>query len=238
MAALLCRIMLDGLAVRPPDDEELDRSSALAVADDVIQTWTAETDGGADARTAHVRAVARREFGRRGYEITTVRDIAAATDLPTGTVYRLIGSKEELLESIMRSFTEKVDMGSVKVIQCEATSIQKLDALNWVRVNALDQFPDEFRIELAWMRQTPPGTANPAWSFQTRLQQMETLLSAGIRAGEIRDTGASTEMLARCVLGIRGIPDKTLHSEGKRAALIHIRDTILRGIATGAEPSG
>ena len=31
-------------------------------------------------------------------------------------------------------------------------------------------------------RQTP---ANPAWSFTTRIRQMKTLLSDGVRAGEI-----------------------------------------------------
>ena len=36
-----------------------------------------------------LRAVARAEFGRRGYEATTVRDIAKAAGLSTGTVYRL-----------------------------------------------------------------------------------------------------------------------------------------------------
>ena len=51
-----------------------------------------------------LRAVARSEFGRRGYEATTVRDIAAAAGLSVGSVYRLIGSKDELLGSIMRSF--------------------------------------------------------------------------------------------------------------------------------------
>ena len=65
----------------------------------------------ANDKAAHVRAVARAEFGRKGYEVTTIRDIASAAQLGTGTVYRLIGSKDQLLASIMQSFGEKVGVG-------------------------------------------------------------------------------------------------------------------------------
>ena len=61
-----------------------------------------------DAKAVHLRAVARAEFGRRGYEMTTIRDIASAAGLGTGTVYRVIGSKDELLMSIMLDFGKKV----------------------------------------------------------------------------------------------------------------------------------
>ena len=44
---------------------------------------------------------------RKGYEVTTIRDIASAAGLGTGTVYRVIGSKDELLASIMESFGKK-----------------------------------------------------------------------------------------------------------------------------------
>jgi AcrR family transcriptional regulator len=236
VAATLCQILLYGLASRPPGDAELDRSRALLAADRVIQTWT---DDRPDDRAAHVRAVARAEFGRRGYEATTVRDIASAAGLGTGTVYGLIGSKEELLASIMRSFGQKVGAGWVAVLRSDATPIQKLDALAWVDINALERFHDEFKIQLAWLRQSPPDTPNPGWSFTTRLRQLQALLRAGLRSGEIRIEGPSTAMLARCVIDVLWIPESILRSAGRRAALIHARDTVLRGVterSDGAAP--
>ena len=92
VATMLCRIMLQGLASRPRSDEELDRSTAFAAAEEAIKTWNDETASVANDKAAHVRAVARAEFGRKGYEVTTIRDIASAAGLGTGTVYRLIGS--------------------------------------------------------------------------------------------------------------------------------------------------
>lgn len=231
VAELLCRIILQGLATRPPTDAALDRSTAFAAASDVIATWADDGDTDPDDKAAHVLAVARAEFGRRGYEVTTIRDIASAAGLGTGTVYRVIGSKDELLAAIMESFGRKVEAGWVAVLRSDATAIEKLDALSWVNVNALDRFSDEFRIQLAWMRQSPPNTPNPGWLYATRLRQMKSLLSEGIRSGEISIDAPSTAMLARCLIGLQWIPENILRAIGKRAALVHARDTVLRGVA-------
>jgi len=230
VAGLMCRIILHGLATRAPTDAALDRSKAFAAASEVVETWADDSVAGPGDKAAHLRAVAKTEFGRKGYEVTTIRDIASAAGLGTGTVYRVIGSKDELLASIMRSFGKKVEAGWVSVLRSDASTIEKLDALSWVNVNALDQFSDEFRIQLAWMRQSPP-TTNPGWSYTTRLRQMKSLLSEGIRSGEIRIDTPSTAMLARCVIGMQWIPENILRAVGTRAALLHARDTVLRGVA-------
>jgi hypothetical protein len=38
-------------------------------------------------------------------------------------------------------------------------------------------------------------------------------------------------MLARCVIGVQWIPENVLRELGVRAALVHSRDTVLRGVA-------
>src|SRR5262249_7413734 len=239
VSGVLCRIVLQGLASRPQSDAKLDRSGAFKIAQEVIRSWTDESEADSrpprrgrselDDKSAHVRAVARTEFGRRGYEVTTIRDIASAARLGIGTVYRLIGSKEELLASIMRSFGTKVGSGWVKILRSDATPVEKLDALSWIDINAVDRFRDEFRIQLAWMRQSPPDT-EPGLSFTTRLRQLKTLLSEGIRSGEIRIDTPSIEMLSRCVIDVLWMPESIVRAAGKRAALIHARDTVLRGV--------
>lgn len=230
VATLLCRILLEGLAAHPPTDAQLDASVAFRAADEVVQSWSEEADAEADDKGAHIRAVARAEFGRKGYEVTTIRDIASAAGLGTGTVYRLIGSKDELLASIMQSFGEKVAVGWTNVLRSEASPVEKLDALSWVNTNVLDRFGDEFRIQLAWMRQSPPDTPNPGWLFAKRVRQMKSLLAEGIRSGEIKIDSPSNEILARSVIGVGWIPENILHELGTRASLLHVRDTMLRGV--------
>lgn len=229
VATVLCRIHLDGLAASEVTDAELDGSKAFAAADEVVSVWADEDDG--DDKAAHVRAVARAEFGRRGYEMTTIRDIAAAAGLGTGTVYRVIGSKEELLMTIMLSFGQKVGGAWSDILKSPSSPIEKLDALSWLNINALHRFPDEFRIQLAWMRQIPPDIAEPAWSFATRIRQMKSLLSDGIKSGEISVEAPRADILTRCVIGVQWIPENILRELGPRDSLIHSRDTVLRGIA-------
>lgn len=231
VATLLSTIILDGLAAEPPTDEALDGSAAFAAAQAVIRTWIDDEAGDEDAKAVHVRAIARAEFGRRGYEMTTIRDIASAAGLGTGTVYRVIGSKDELLLSIMLDFGKKVGGAWSDILHSDSSILEKLDALSWVNINALDQFPDEFRIQLAWMRQSPPDTPAPAWSFTTRVRQMKALLSDGVKSGEIEVDNPSAEMLARCVIGEQWIPENILRDVGPRRALILARDTVLRGVA-------
>lgn len=229
VATLLCRILLDGLAVTAPTDAGLDSSPAFRAADEVVRSW-AETEDPDDKGT-HIRAVARAEFGRRGYEVTTVRDIASAAGVGTGTVYRLVGSKDQLLASIMQSFGERVAQGWTSVLRSDSSPVAKIDALSWVNTNVLDRFGDEFRIQLAWMRQSPPDTPNPGWLFGTRVRQMKSLLAEGMRSGEIEIDSSSNEMLARAVIGVGWIPENILRELGPRASLLHVRDTSLRGVS-------
>jgi AcrR family transcriptional regulator len=162
--------------------------------------------------------------------MTTVRDIASAAGLGIGNVYRAIGSKDALLMPIMVSFTQKVGAGWTNVLESESFPIEKLDGLSWVSINALDRFPDEFRIQLAWMRQSPPDVLGPGWSFTTRMRQMKSLLSKGVQSGEIRVDTPSAEMLARCLIGEQWLPENILHDLGTRYGLLHARDTVLRGV--------
>jgi AcrR family transcriptional regulator len=229
VATLKCRIFLQGLAAKRPTDAALDRSKALVAANAVIESWVDEVDG--TDKAAHVQAVARAEFGRRGYEMTTIRDISAAAGIGTGTVYRIIGSKDELLMSIMLSFGQKVGGAWTDIMGSDSTVVEKLDALSWLNINALDRFTDEFRIQLAWLRQSTPDTKSPAFSFTTRIRQMKSLLSEGVRAGDISIDSPSAEMLARCVIGEQWVPENILRDLGTRDSQLLNRDTVLRGIA-------
>ena len=228
-ASVLCRILLDGLAQDPPSDTQLDQSTPLRAANNVIKTWTGMRALDPNDKAATVRAVARKEFGRRGYELTTVRDVAAAAGLGIGTVYRLIGSKDDLLASIMRSFGATVGEGFVAVLRSDGSPVEKLDALSWVNVKALERFPDEWKIQLAWIRQSPPNAANPGLHFKTPMRQLRTLLVDGIQRNQIRKM-SPVGLLSRCVMGVLWMPENIVREAGARPAHAHARNTVLRGI--------
>jgi AcrR family transcriptional regulator len=195
-----------------------------------MRTWDQGTNSEKD-RLAVIRSVAKTEFGRRGYEATTARDIAAAANMSTGSVYREIGSKEELLISIMRGFTEKVVAGWDAALTSKATSVQKLDAVAWLQINVLERFHDEFKIQLAWLRQSPPDIPGVAWSFPNLLQRLRLMLKEGAQSGELRVEGPSTELTALSIVDLTWVPEGILQRYDNRTSLLHVRDTMLRGVA-------
>jgi AcrR family transcriptional regulator len=230
LPAIRCRIVLDGVAVHAPEDDELDRSPAFQAAQQVIDSWD-ELEAGEDDRVAHLRAVARAEFGRRGYEATTIRDIAAAANLSTGSVYRTIGSKEALLASIMGTFPATVRSGWRSVVGSGATSVEKLDALMWININVVVRFSDEYNIQLAWLRESPPTTSDLGQNFPALLRDLKGLLAQGARSGDVRIEGHSADIRAWSLFDPMWMHENIVRRVGARAALTLGRECVLRGAA-------
>lgn len=228
MPGIRCQILLDGIATGQPPDAQLDRSSAMAAADAVVESW-GKAEAEEDERFAVLRAVARAEFGRKGYEATTVRDIAAAAGMSTGSVYRMIGSKEELLDTVVRSFITTVRTAWAPVLASDASPIEKLDALTWLNINVVDRFSDEFNIQLAWFRESPPSTSNLGVSFAARLRDLQSLLAAGRRADDVHVDGTTAGVRAWSLFELLWMPENIVRERGPRAALAFSRNTIIRG---------
>jgi AcrR family transcriptional regulator len=226
-----CRMVLSGIAVEPPSNSILNRSEAFGAASRTIEEWE-KGDDAEDDRLPMLRAVARAEFGRRGYEATTVRDIAKAAGISVGSVYRLIGSKDELLNSIMRTFTAKARSGWTGVLRSSATVVEKLDALMWININAVVRFRDEYNIQLAWIRESPPNSVSLGMSFSARLNDLKSLLAQGIRAGELQVEGPSADIRAWSVFELLWMPENIVDKLGPISALSFARETTLRGAAS------
>jgi AcrR family transcriptional regulator len=229
VATLKCRMLLEGVALQPPKKGELDASNAFVAAEKAIASWSRAS--GEDSQVTHLKAVARTEFGRRGYEATTIRDIASAANMSTGAVYRLMGSKEALLESIMATYIKHVNGSWDAVMASKSTPVEKLDALMWIDINLLSHFIDEFKIQLAWLRQSPPPTTPTIGQFSNNIRHMKSLLADGERNGQFRIFGASANVRAQCLVELTWISENIVRRAGVGAALAHARDTLLRGAA-------
>jgi AcrR family transcriptional regulator len=232
MPAIKCRMLLHGLAVRPPDDARLDRSKAHRAADEAIESWGDADAVDTDDKAARIRAVARSEFARRGIELTTIRDVAGAAGMSTGAVYRLIESKDNLLPSILWPYVEKVAEGWNRIVSSQSTPVEKLDALLWLNINVVHRFAEEHRIQSLGIQLAPPNSPNLTWTFPAQLRQLKGLVSEGLRARQLQiEKGASLDMVARCVFALIWTPENIVREEGAHDALHFDRDTFLRGAA-------
>lgn len=236
IAATLCHLVLDGGATKAPTDRALDRSPAMRAAEHAVQSWAEPSADEVDERVAHLLAAARSEFARRGYETTTIRDIASAAGMGTGSVYRFIESKQALLLSIMNTFQAKLSNGYAAVVATDSTAVEKLDALTWLNVNVLERFPEEYEIQQSWLRAIPPAETNQSVFHEERAKYIESIVAEGVRRGELHGDSPHVERPSLGVLTgcFRDLiwPSSLVPEIGTRATLAYTRATTLRGAAT------
>ncbi|MBO0852486.1 MAG: TetR/AcrR family transcriptional regulator [Nocardia sp.] len=237
MAAAVCRLLFDGLVATPPTAAELDASAAMAAARTAIATWPPPDDIDSTDRVEALRAVARAEFAHRGYEATTMRDIAVAAGIGVGTVYRTVQSKAALLEAIMDTFHSEISRCYRTVVATDSSAAAKIDALTWVNLNALDRFEPEFAIQRAWLRSTPPEGNEIIDVLRRRAQQIATVIESGRADGEIRVQAVAKSRLSACVRDLIWVPPPVVGRLGIAAAHAHSRATLLRGACRESVPT-
>jgi AcrR family transcriptional regulator len=232
--AVKARLLVHGVATDAPDNAGLDRSPAREAADAAIAAWESAEGTGDDDRVAHLRAVARREFARRGYDLTTIRHIAAAAGMPTGTVNRLIGTKARLIMAIMGSYADIVTSGWASILATDSSPVEKLDALLWFDANVVDGFPEERRIEAASMQLSPLATPDLPVTYSTQLRLLADLVAEGLAAGQLQFEGASLDLAAHCVFSLVWPLGTMVRSAGVERTFQFEREVIVRGAAEPA----
>ena len=106
--------------------------------------------------------------------------------------------------------------------------LQTPDAFKYV----VDRFSDEYNIQLAWLRESPPSTTNLGSSFTARLRDLKTLLAQGVRSGELRVEGPSADIRAWSLFELLWMPENIVRGLEPRGALALARDTLMRGAAS------
>ena len=80
--------------------------------------------------------------------------------------------KDELLVAIMERFSDTFSTAWDAVLAAPGSVVERLDALMWVNINLIDRFSEEFKIQLAWLRQSPPDSVDLGLSFGKQLRQL------------------------------------------------------------------
>jgi AcrR family transcriptional regulator len=233
LAALMCDVLFHGIAVDSPSSVDLERSEATAAALEVMATWPqpdAATEPGSSA--AGILFAAKREFARRGYHATTVRDIAEAAGVRMGTLYRRIESKEALLEDILQSYSTHMGTAIRAVLEAGGTPIESIDAYARVFIHGRHRFPLEMEI----VKYGSFGRDTPGSPFHTHHQQvsarrvvLEAVITDGLVNGAIRELGSAAE-LADQIRAISWLPYREHAPATERKALEFFRRSVLGGL--------
>ncbi len=226
-----CRLLMDGmLASRfdPVNSSTLDASAPRAEADAAMARWPLEQDEN-QSRAGQVRQAARAEFARRGFDATTMRDIAAAAGVSPKAVYRVVESKDELLNEIIGDYARVVTDGWAAICTTDGSVVEKLDALMWLDINILQRYREESAVQSSMLPFAPPTTAQLGYSFPTQLRLLKHVLSAGFRSGELRKVDGTIEMQSRCAFSLLWVPEHLVTNLGPSGSLDLARRTVLGG---------
>jgi AcrR family transcriptional regulator len=148
---------------------------------------------------AKIIAAATELFAKQGYHATGVAELGRAVGLGAGALYHHIGSKEELLLTIVRAHLEDVLAFGTSLLSAEGTAVAKLHELArehmrlvahrrtelLVMVRELDSLTGQRRADMLALR----DAVEDVWNEVVR---------RGVEAGELTDLDP---MFVKVVLG-------------------------------------
>lgn len=224
-------MLLDGIALETPSDDDLDGCDAMTAAREAIAGWGPLNQPTEPNSREHIAAAARTEFARRGFEATTVRDIAEAAHVRMGTLYRRIASKDELLDDILGAYDARMGAAVRAVLTAGDSAVESLDALTFVMVTAKRRFRLENDIvKLAYHRKTAatPSLQSYWASTDARLRLLESTLTRGMKGGSIRRLGAPANIGPQ-IRSISFVPYEDFARASPGRAHRFLRNSLLRG---------
>jgi AcrR family transcriptional regulator len=132
--------------------------------------------------------VAARLYAVRGYEGTSMREIAEAAEVTKPLVYYHFGSKEQLFSSLLREALDRIQAVSQEVLRRETSAADRLHALLRVQFDLAREAPEV----LAFMHEvmTMPGILPLGFDYKSEGRQMcegvVSLIEEGQSRGEFR----------------------------------------------------
>jgi AcrR family transcriptional regulator len=222
-------IIFDGLATASPGDDA--DSAAIALVNEAKARWEADAAERLAGRRGKVLAAARDQFALRGFESTTMRDIADVAGLTASNLYRYFESKDSLILEILGDFSDRLLAAYKDVIGAGATVTETLDAILWLLEQASRQFGPEIEILQGYGRLVALGLGDHyEQGAQARLALLAQLIDTGVTAGEFRAV-ARPELVATCVREIMWSPMRDLAAVSPLRARKFFRQTVLSGAA-------
>ncbi len=229
VADCLTVIIFYGVASTPP--RLGGESAAIAVVNETARQWAADARERLAGRRGAVLAAARDQFALRGFESTTMRDIADAAGLTASNLYRYFKSKDSMIIEILSGFSDRLLAAYLEVLDTGTTVIETLDALMWLLQQASRLYAPEIDILQGYGRLTALGvTEHYERGAQTRLRLLSQLIAAGVAAGELNDV-AGPERIAAAVRELLWSPMRDLAAVAPARAREFYRHIVLSGAA-------
>ena len=149
---------------------------------------TPETQANEPSRREQLLAIAARLFAEKGFKNTTVRDIADAAGILSGSLYHHFDSKESMVDEILSTFQAALFGEYDEILASGEDARTKLERAVRVSFEAIDQHPHEVAIyqnEADYLGAFDRFGYLADRNTQSR-QVWVTLIEEGVRTGVLR----------------------------------------------------
>jgi AcrR family transcriptional regulator len=139
-------------------------------------------------RREELLAIAARLFAEKGFRNTTVRDIADAAGILSGSLYHHFDSKESMVDEILSSFQDELFGVYDEILRSPDDARTKIERAVLVSFEAIDQHHDEvaiFQNDQAYLATFDRFAYIHDRNRQSRAVWI-TLLEDGVRSGALR----------------------------------------------------
>jgi AcrR family transcriptional regulator len=231
-AECITALIFDGLAPVAPAGE--DSSKAIRVVDDARARWVAEATERQGQRRGQVLDAARSQFALRGFEATTMRDIADAAGITASNLYRYFESKDSMIHAILGDFSDRLTEAYRDVIEAGSSVVETLDAILWLLDQAGRFFSREIEILQGFKRLLDIGVADRYQEgAELRFGLLVGVIDSGVSAGELSQVAAS-DLVATCLREIMWSPMRNLAP----ISALRVRDFYRHSVLSGAAAHG
>lgn len=183
-------------------------------------------------RRDQVVARSAKVFAERGFHATSTTELCEANELGKGALYYYIGSKDELLTTIIDRVMDAVLEGATRAATSDATPSDRLRALGREYLEVIMRYPDHVWV---FLHEFPALTGENAKALRARRRSFEDLvekvLAEGAEAGDFAVD--DPRLTSRAWLGMHNYTYLWLRPGGELSATVvadHFADVFLQGI--------
>jgi AcrR family transcriptional regulator len=158
-------------------------------------------------RRAQVLQAAKACIVALGYERVTVRDVARAAGVSTGTIVHYFGDKDSVLEAALLSKVQETGIAFRAALANARTALERLECLVEASLPANDEVRDEWRLWLTFWGEATRNERLRAVSTQQHrswTRFLERIIQSGVAAGEFApvDPGTTATQIAALIDGL------------------------------------
>jgi TetR/AcrR family transcriptional regulator, cholesterol catabolism regulator len=166
------------------------------------------------ARTQQIIDAAARVFREKGYDGTTLRDIAKEAGLLPGSLYYHIRSKEDLLRLIVEQPIRDLHAHLEEVVASDAPAAQKLAQAIAAHLRCFDRHYPYLFVNLRNMLQVDSMRSSMRKRAKRYEEFWQQILNQGVKTGEF-PAGLDVKVVSFAILGMCNWMHRWYRQEGR-----------------------